>query len=86
MASGTEIKGSRKESDGTAQRVAVRLFASDDGTSGLPSHGDDYPGDAAAFPGNSELRRKCIGVSKDPNVIAGLWYHEARYVGMKAHA
>ena len=72
----TELKGSRTTGIAPA-RTARRLFSADSVTAGL-SRGDDYPDDSALA---SELRRKLVKITADPNLIPGVFFVTADYVG-----
>lgn len=80
MAAGQEIKGSRQTRTDGKRRYATRLFISDDGSTGVPAAGDAYPDD------DGISARVCVDVSVEPEVIPGLFYHIARYVGFIAYA
>ena len=80
MAAGQEIKGSRRTHGHGKQRFATRLFISDDGSTGVPAAGDDYPGDSGI------TARVCVGApTVEPEVIPGIFYHAAQYVGFIAY-
>lgn len=79
MAAGQEIKGSRRTHGNGKQRFATRLFISDDGAEGVPVAGELYPDDSGIS------ARVCVGApTVEPEVIPGIFYHVAQYVGFIA--
>ena len=79
-ANGTELRGSR-QGDGAYRgnsRTASRLFATTDGSTGLPSEGDLYPGDSGL------MGRRCRDVSDDFETLPGLHLHTAIYPSLRS--
>ena len=70
----TEVNGSRDGVVSGESNVATRLFATDDGATGLPAIGEGFPGDAGNFP------RRCLRISKNQTYLPGLYWHECQYV------
>jgi len=82
MASGAEIKGSRKTWTRARESFAQVLRVSDDGTTDVPAIGDAFPGDAGA----TLTKRVAVKKTSDPEVIPGAWYHVITYNILRAYA
>ena len=83
MAAGQEIKGSRKETSNGKISTGIELWISDDGTSGpIPTAGGLYAPDAAL----GIKARRCVTVTDEPEVVPGIHYHVAKYVGFTAYS
>lgn len=77
---GTELRGSRNPDEDGYYRYVRRYFASTDGSTGLPSEGDLYPGDSGV------LGRRCVNVSTLYDVqMPGLYYTTATYKSFKSY-
>ena len=74
----TEVHGSRQASSNGERRIATRLFATDDGSTGLPAVGDVFPDDTGI------LARRCESITDDLTSLPGLHFHTIRYMGFVA--
>jgi len=77
---GTELLGGRRTWGEGYRRYAERLFVTNDGSTGVPARGDNFPGDSGLF------ARKCIYTpSCTPEGLPGLSLHHAVYAGLIAY-